>query len=134
MRIFGKKKDINGELSGEIANYEDLLRSDKPHVRKWTTFENCFVYYSRGLEKDDYTHTFTSDILGKKLAESLSREQTDRLFLAFLVFQSEMLAAFLLNNTFSVLRNYLSSEVAGNVFEVWKERLTNGCKLPDVKL
>lgn len=133
-RIFGEKKDINGERTGEIANYEDLLSSDKPHVRKWTTFENCFVYYSRGLEEDDYTPTFTADILGKKLAESLSCEQTDRLFLAFLVFQSEMLSAFLLNNTFTVLRKNLSSEAVENVLAVWRERLTNGYRLPDVVL
>ncbi len=133
-RIFGEKRNREGESTGEVTNYEDLLSSDKIHVRKWTTFEGCFAYYSRGLEDDDYTPSFTSDILGKNIAGSLSPDQTDRLFLAFLVFQSEMMAAFLLNNTVSVLLRYLSSEAVENVLAVWRERLPNGDKLPDVAL
>ncbi|MBP5156634.1 MAG: hypothetical protein ILP18_02015 [Treponema sp.] len=133
-RLFTEKIDKEGEPTGEVKNYEDLVSSDEPHVRKWGTFKECFSYYSRGLEGDTYTPTFTVAVLGKKQARRLTVEQIDRLFLAFLVFQSEMMAAFLLNNTLAVLRKHLTPEAVESVFAVWRERIPNADKLPEIVL
>lgn len=50
-----------------------------------------------------------------------SDEQIDEAFLAFLVFQSEMMAAFVLNNTMHFMYKNLSQEAVESVLSVWRE-------------
>ena len=123
-KLFGEKKDQD-----DIANIEDLVSPKEPHVRKWTTFEGLFIYYCRGLSEYDYPRKFTTDILSMVVTKKHSDEQLDRLFLAFLVFQSEMMAAYLLENTYAVLCKNLPRESVDAIISVWKERLPNslGC-------
>lgn len=133
-KLFGEMKGRDGKAVDGVANIEDIMKPKELHRRKWTTFESCFAYYSRGLPGDNFPSTFPNDILGKELSASLSDEQLDTAFLAFLVFQSEMMAAFLLNNTLAVLRSYLSPDAVKSVLAVWRDRLPNGDSLPDVIL
>ena len=44
------------------------------------------------------------------------------------------MAAFLLNNTLAVLREHLTPEAVESVFAVWRERIPNGDKLPEIVL
>lgn len=122
--LFDRKDDAD-----EIKNIEDIICPKDFHVRKWTSFEKCFAYYSRGLPGDEFKFTFPDHVLGKDWKEKLSEGQLDRLFLAFLVFQSEMMAAYLLENTRAVLLNCLSAETVESIFDTWRKQLPEKDKL-----
>ena len=122
-KLFGEKKGLDGEAVDDVKNIEDIIRPKDVHVRKWSSFEDCFVYYSRGRVADD-SFKFTSGILGKETA-SLTERQIDDAFLAFLTFQSEMMAAYLLENTRAVLLSHLSPEIVEDIFSKWREKYPN---------
>ncbi len=122
-KLFGEKKGLDGEAVDDVKNIEDIIRPKDVHVRKWSSFEDCFVYYSRGRVADD-SFKFTSGILGKE-SSGLTERQIDDAFLAFLTFQSEMMAAYLLENTRAVLLNHLSPETVEGIFSSWREKYPN---------
>ena len=115
-KLFGGKDDSDG-----VKNIEDLITPRKLHPRKWKTFERCFRYYSRALPGDDYPCTFGKELLDEKMISCFSDEQIDEAVLAFLVFQSEMMAAFVLNNTMHFMYKNLSQEAVESVLSVWRE-------------
>ena len=122
-----------------VMGLQDIEAPRKPKIRKWAHFEKCFAYYSRGLKiegwKDEYPNKFSEEILLKNgFSYQLPPDLLDRIYLAFLVFQSEMMAAYLLENTRAALSDYLSADAVNEIFERWRKVLPKIEELPEIEL